>query len=363
MGEASPNHSRPLLAVRRAIGCPRRTAGVRGERSFYEETATLDRMWCAGHRGHDPVDRVGRAAERWFGHGHVRRTRRTCIRSGTRSAVVPLDNTVPGSGVFNSDLAFWGNTAVQGTYAGFRLIDVSRSRTTRWRSSTGRSAPVATNTVGNQGDVIVWGDLVIRSWNSGTPAPINPATGLPFPTTDPARYTTPGAFCGDWPMFREPGADRCPSAARKGVHIIDISDPTNPDVIALRRHAVRLAHGDAGARPRERPAARLLQLVGQHHVRRHRAGRASAQLPRHRHHRGAAGRPGLRLVPALRAVRRPGRGHPEHPTRATTPASSSATRTSCRAPAPGPGNGASVFTTWIRPSAARRKTRSGSTSR
>ena len=32
---------------------------------------------------------------------------------------VPLDNTVPGSGVFNSDLAFWGNTAVQGTYSGF----------------------------------------------------------------------------------------------------------------------------------------------------------------------------------------------------------------------------------------------------
>ena len=28
---------------------------------------------------------------------------------------VPIDNTVPGQGVFNSDLAFWGTTAVQGT--------------------------------------------------------------------------------------------------------------------------------------------------------------------------------------------------------------------------------------------------------
>ena len=28
-----------------------------------------------------------------------------------------------------------------------------------------------TNTVGNQGDVIIWGDLLIRSWNSPTPAP------------------------------------------------------------------------------------------------------------------------------------------------------------------------------------------------
>ena len=37
---------------------------------------------------------------------------------------VPIDNTVPGQGVFNSDLAFWGDTAVQGTYSGFRLINV-----------------------------------------------------------------------------------------------------------------------------------------------------------------------------------------------------------------------------------------------
>ena len=52
---------------------------------------------------------------------------------------VPLDNTVPGSGVFNSDLAFWGNTAVQGTYSGFRLVDVSAPANPS-RSSTGRSA-------------------------------------------------------------------------------------------------------------------------------------------------------------------------------------------------------------------------------
>ncbi len=39
---------------------------------------------------------------------------------------VPLDNTVPGMrAVFNSDLAFEDDTVVQGTYAGFRLIDVT----------------------------------------------------------------------------------------------------------------------------------------------------------------------------------------------------------------------------------------------
>jgi hypothetical protein len=144
---------------------------------------------------------------------------------------VPLDNAVPGQGVFNSDLAFWGNTAVQGTYAGFRLIDVEEPdnpvEIINWTECAS-----ATNTVGNQGDVIVWGDLVIRSWNSGTPAPRYP-DGTIIPTSDPARFTTPGAFCGDWPMFREPAAPPLPERGQEGVHVIDISDPTNPDVVAF----------------------------------------------------------------------------------------------------------------------------------
>ena len=44
---------------------------------------------------------------------------------GYSPRVVPLANAVPGQGSFNSDLAFWGDTVVQGTYAGFRLIDVT----------------------------------------------------------------------------------------------------------------------------------------------------------------------------------------------------------------------------------------------
>ena len=115
---------------------------------------------------------------------------------------VPLDNTVPGSGVFNSDLAFWGTTVVQGTYGGFRLVDVSSPARPReivnWTECASN-----TNTTGNQGDVIVWEDLVIRSWNSPTPAA--------------------GSQCGDWPM----------AAGEEGVHIIDISDPTDPDVIGF----------------------------------------------------------------------------------------------------------------------------------
>ena len=35
----------------------------------------------------------------------------------------------PTSGVFNSDLAFWGQTAYQGTYDGFQIIDISNPHT------------------------------------------------------------------------------------------------------------------------------------------------------------------------------------------------------------------------------------------
>ena len=127
---------------------------------------------------------------------------------------------------------------VQGTYAGFRLIDVTYpSRPKEIVNWTQCASP--TNTVGNQGDVIVWGDLVIRAWNSGTPAPVypvgHPMAGQTIPVTDPARFTTPGAFCGDWPMFREPADPATGLAERgqEGVHIIDISDPKNPDTVAF----------------------------------------------------------------------------------------------------------------------------------
>ena len=94
---------------------------------------------------------------------------------------IPLDNTVPGAGVFNSDLAFWGTTAVQGTYAGFRLVDIAAPANpveiVNWTDCAS-----ATSTEGNQGDVIVWGNFVIRSWNSPAPAA--------------------GSHCGDWPWRR-----------------------------------------------------------------------------------------------------------------------------------------------------------------
>ena len=121
---------------------------------------------------------------------------------GYSAREIPLANAEPGAGSFNSDLAFWGDTAVQGTYAGFRLVDISSPAKPReiinWEDCASRF-----NSQGNQGDVIIWDNLIIRSWNSGTPST--------------------GSHCGDWQM--NPGEE--------GVHVIDISDPLNPEVVAF----------------------------------------------------------------------------------------------------------------------------------
>jgi hypothetical protein len=168
---------------------------------------------------------------------------------GFSARSVPLDNFRPRAGNFNSDLAFWGDTAVQGTYGGFRIIDIDDEDNPREIINWADCAS-PTNTVGNQGDVILWGDpqhkykpaYIIRSWNSPTPAPrtnFNSPSGTEIPPGDPLRLTQPGAFCGDWPMFRVLGTPTHPvdpddpDRGQEGVHVIDVSDPEEPEVIAF----------------------------------------------------------------------------------------------------------------------------------
>ena len=98
----------------------------------------------------------------------------------------------------NSDLAFWGNYVYQGNYDGFRIIDVSAP-----------AKPVEIldyrDCFGNQGDVIVWDNILVRSWNS--PAPSG--------ATCDGEPVLPGVF-GNW----------------EGVHVFDVSNPTDPDLVA-----------------------------------------------------------------------------------------------------------------------------------
>lgn len=118
---------------------------------------------------------------------------------GFSERAVPLTGT--GSGIVNSDLAFWGRTAFQGTYEGFRIIDITQPDNPV--QITNFTGCVQGTTTGNQGDLVVWNNILVRSWNSPAPAS--------------------GAVCGGvaTPAFQE------------GLHIFDLSDPTNPVGLAF----------------------------------------------------------------------------------------------------------------------------------
>lgn len=109
--------------------------------------------------------------------------------------------TGPGSGVFNSDLAFWGDHVIQGTYEGFRIIDVSAPA--KPVELVDFTDCVEGRTTGNQGDIVVWENVLVRSWNSPAPAD--------------------GAECGGVPVppFEE------------GVHVFDIGDPSDPVALSF----------------------------------------------------------------------------------------------------------------------------------
>jgi hypothetical protein len=79
----------------------------------------------------------------------------------------------PAPAEINSDLAFWGTLVFHGNYDGFRIIDAADRRNPVELSHT--------RCQGNQGDVVVWGNILVRSWNS--PA-VEGATcdGQPVPT-------------------------------------------------------------------------------------------------------------------------------------------------------------------------------------
>jgi hypothetical protein len=94
----------------------------------------------------------------------------------------------------NSDLAFWGNRVFHGDYDGFRIIrggpnprEISRTRCN-----------------GDQGDIVVWKDILVRAWNTKREDPRN---------------------CdGD---VVEPGFE--------GVHVFDISNRRDPELVGELR--------------------------------------------------------------------------------------------------------------------------------
>jgi len=116
----------------------------------------------------------------------------------------PLTYTESGA---NSDLAFWGNMAVNGSYKGFRLIDISDRRNPQEIINYQDCSPTPPG-FGNQGDIVIWENILIRSWNSPAGA---------------------GATCDGQPV--PPGWE--------GVHVFDISNPQDPALLT----SVELACG------------------------------------------------------------------------------------------------------------------------
>ncbi len=94
-----------------------------------------------------------------------------------------------GQRTVSSDLAFQGKIAYQGSYNGFRVIDISSPGNPKLLS-----APQCN---GDQGDIVVWGNILVRSWNT--------------------KRSTARA-CGDTTV----------PAGFEGVHVWDVGDPANP---------------------------------------------------------------------------------------------------------------------------------------
>jgi hypothetical protein len=101
----------------------------------------------------------------------------------------------------NSDIAFWGKLIFNGNYDGFRIL----------KNSPGKPKEITwQHCNGDQGDIVVWEDILVRTWNSPAPAD-DPAT----PDRNEAR------MCDGQPV--PPGFE--------GVHVFDISNLNNPELI------------------------------------------------------------------------------------------------------------------------------------
>ncbi len=100
--------------------------------------------------------------------------------------------TGAGGGNIHTDIAFWGKHAFQGSWLGFNIRDISEPDNPTQVSFTSCN--------GNQGDIVVWDNILIRSWNS------------------PASL---GATCDGQSV----------PTGFEGLHIFDISDLADPVLV------------------------------------------------------------------------------------------------------------------------------------
>jgi hypothetical protein len=99
----------------------------------------------------------------------------------------------------HTDMAFWGKLAFQGNWDGFNIRNISDPANPTQVSRTFCD--------GNQGDVVVWDDILVRSWN--TPA------------------GTPGAFGAGLTCDGQ-----AVPAGFEGLHVFDTSNIADPELVA-----------------------------------------------------------------------------------------------------------------------------------
>ena len=104
-----------------------------------------------------------------------------------------------GTSIFNTDLAFSGRLVYQGTYDGFRVIDISQPDNPIEIALYNDCSPGSTD--GSQGDLVVWNNLLVRSWNND------------------ADDT---ATCGGQPV----------GFNFEGLHVFDVANPAAPRLLA-----------------------------------------------------------------------------------------------------------------------------------
>jgi len=105
-----------------------------------------------------------------------------------------LINPAVGNPDIHTDIAFWGDLAFQGNWDGFNIRDISDPDNPTQVSRTFCD--------GDQGDIVVWDDVLVRSWNTNTPAAGRTCDG----------QTVPAGF--------------------EGLHVFDISNLSDPVLVA-----------------------------------------------------------------------------------------------------------------------------------
>ena len=123
MGEASPTSLASAVGRTAGLRLPRRTAGLRVKGASMKRLRLL--IACAVVVIGVTIPLTARRCRREQDGDSDVRVHAEHASARVLGASGPARQHRAGQGSFNSDLAFWGNTAVQGTYAGFRLVDVS----------------------------------------------------------------------------------------------------------------------------------------------------------------------------------------------------------------------------------------------